>query len=101
MPYLCPRIADEVLNPFQPPERPKQPPVAVPPTDPTAERIKARLVERLTTGGASEKYAAALALGAVGSRADLKVLEPLLRESGDPRIGAAQGSLRILRRSKP
>lgn len=67
----------------------------------TADRIKAKLVERLTTGGASEKYAAALALGAVGQHADLKFLEPLLREPGDPRIGAAQGSLRILHRSRP
>jgi len=59
--------------------------------------LKTRLVERLTAGTASERYAAALAIGEQGSYTDSGLLAPLLKEPGDIRVGAAQGTLRISR----
>ena len=63
----------------------------------TTSEFKTRLLERLQNGTVSERYVAALAIGQRGDAADLAVLAPLLEQSGDARIGAAQGSLRILR----
>jgi solute:Na+ symporter, SSS family len=65
-----------------------------------AAEFKTRLAERLKNGTVSERYVAALAIGERGDTADLPVLAPLLEQTGDARIGAAQGSLRILRRSQ-
>lgn len=66
----------------------------------TAARFKSQLIERLSNGTAAEKYEGALALGSIGTRQDLMHLSPLLQEPGDPRIGAAQGGLRILSRAE-
>jgi HEAT repeat protein len=63
-----------------------------------AGELKTRLMERLKNGTVSERYAAALAIGERGNQADLPLLAPLLEQTGDAKIGGAQGSLRILRR---
>ena len=61
-------------------------------------RFRRRLIERLKDGSVNERYEAALAIGATGDLTDLENLQPLLSQPGDPRIGAAQGALRILKR---
>jgi len=66
----------------------------------TTREFKTRLTERLQNGTDSERYAAALAIGERGTAADLALLAPLLEQTGDARIGGAQGSLRILRRAR-
>ncbi len=59
-----------------------------------------RVLYYLQNGKTSERYEAALALGARGDEADLPLLTPLLDHAeADVRIGAADASLRILRRT--
>jgi len=61
-------------------------------------RFRRRLIDRLKDGSVNERYEAALAIGSTGDLTDLEHLQSLLSQPGDPRIGAAQGALRILKR---
>jgi SSS family solute:Na+ symporter len=62
--------------------------------------LKPALAESLRDAKPNERLAAATALGMIGDVSDLALLGPLLESTdGDTRIGAADGSLRILRRS--